>query len=143
MGSYVWPNPPYYANAISHFQVMTTMKEWIKNRALWIDENLDGQAVDCELYADPDFEITSTGEIGEEQALRVFPNPSDAQFTLQTHSPIISLSLGNGLGQVVYHKEFHNHSTMVTLDLQLPPGPYHIRVGTRDGWQRSSLLIIQ
>lgn len=37
LGTYVWPNPPMYANARTYAQVITAMKNWVRGRYNWID----------------------------------------------------------------------------------------------------------
>lgn len=142
LGTYVWPNPPYFANALSHAQVISSMKLWITERAEWIDENLNGLANNCELYDDPNYEITSADDIiAVANTIQVFPNPSHSNFTIISEQPITSLICNNALGQLQFEKSFATDKHQIQIDHLLAPGIYFLTFMSGETKQIQELIV--
>jgi CotH kinase protein/Secretion system C-terminal sorting domain len=70
LGTKVWPN--YYVGS-TYQQEVSWMKSWIRQRVAW----LDGQ------FATYGVALANEQEIVQESPLRVFPNPSESQTTIE------------------------------------------------------------
>jgi hypothetical protein len=93
LGQYIWPNPqPIPANYAGE---ITLLKEWIKNRLYWIDNNIPNNGA-CEDWPD-DTKGTMFAE--------VFPNPTNGTGTIivktKNPQPVI-LNVYDGMGRKVY-----------------------------------------
>lgn len=78
LGQYVWPNPPFYADAQSHQLIAQTMKDWINARAAWLDENLPHGPGDCDIFNVENFDLdhlVDTEPIISRQTI-LYPNPT-------------------------------------------------------------------
>jgi hypothetical protein len=70
LGKYVWPN--YYVGA-TYQDETTWMKDWIRQRTAWLDAQL-------KVFGQP---LANEEEIAKEFPLRVFPNPSESETTIE------------------------------------------------------------
>lgn len=104
LGTYVWPNPPFFENPNSHKLVVDAMKDWLLSRLSWLDDNMYGTAVDCDQYDDPHYEFgveVATNEITY-KTLTLSPNPTSNYITLSNTKNISHVVIYNLLGQMIY-----------------------------------------
>jgi hypothetical protein len=117
-GTYVWPNPFYGS---TYEEDLAYMKNWILQRAAWIDANIPGA-----------YCTTGTDEIGAADAfsLRAYPNPAFGEINIevqQTETDNLSMEIYNYTGQLVYNREIGNESYF-TGRIALQPGAYVVKV---------------
>jgi hypothetical protein len=94
MGSYVWPN--YYIGQ-NYQEEVDTLKWWLHNRILWLDNNIQGSASNCNLTGVP----TNTNN---PQYTSGYPNPFTDQINFSMFLPAageINVSVFNAAGQEV------------------------------------------
>ncbi len=118
MGHWIWPNPDYFAQAQSHAEVVFILKDWLLARLLWMDENIPGEAIDCSVYDNPDFEV-STGTTDFEinkLSINIYPNPSLGQISVQSSVPLMEIWIIDKLGRVVYTSDVEG-TNFLELDL--------------------------
>ena len=128
MGTYIWPNSPFYASALSHGQVMTEMKNWIAERIAWLDANLPGEARECEIYLDYEQEIITSIEPTSETSIFIYPNPGSGVFSLTSTDIIQSVQILTTNGIQVYSAQpLRNY---FTASAELSTGIYFVRVRT-------------
>jgi len=145
MGDYVWPNPPYFANAQNHGEAIFAMKNWIRQRMTWMDQNLPGELGNCDYYEnftsvdeeDPDPVL---GIEDEWEGFKIYPNPSSGNLTVISPVNIQSITIHNTLGQELYTKEVLNRKT-VTLELPFSSGSYILVMKSTKGVVRKKLII--
>ena len=70
LGKYVWPN--YYVGA-TYENETTWMKDWIRQRTAWLDAQL-------KVFGQP---LANEIDITKESSLRVFPNPTQSETTIE------------------------------------------------------------
>ena len=140
MGTYVWPNSPFYASAQSHGQVMIEMKNWISQRITWLDNNLPGEARECETYLNYEHELLVTSlEDENEVDIRLFPNPSDGVVSIRATEMILSVQVVTLKGAVVF--EAQPLSINFSQRLPLNDGVYIVRVKTTSEFVNHKLII--
>ncbi len=136
LDEWVWPNSDLFGEVESHTEVIDKMKDWLVARLAWMDENMPGDAAICELFEDPDFEISTAVEDHEQEKmnLQLYPNPSTGQLHVEANETIQKLALYNNLGQKVYELNGANR-TSIELDLTTLPGvgSYHLRAVSYSG----------
>lgn len=94
MGSYVWPN--YYIGQ-NYQEEVDTLKWWLHNRILWLDNNIQGSAANCNLTGVP----TNTSNA---EYTSGYPNPFTDQINFTMFLPTagkINVSVFNAAGQEV------------------------------------------
>jgi hypothetical protein len=118
MNTYVWPN--YYIGPTFQAEV-NWLKDWITNRANWLDENL------------PQL-ITGTEDYGSSVKIEVFPNPFSSAFQVHYKSKnqhLISVQVFNATGSLVEVRDLPSEQDGVfqgTVGNSLPNGFYLYRV---------------
>jgi hypothetical protein len=70
LGKKIWPN--YYVGA-TYQDETTWMKDWIRQRTAWLDTQL-------KVFGQP---LANEEEIAKEFPLRVFPNPTESETTIE------------------------------------------------------------
>ncbi len=131
-GEYIWPNP-YVGN--TYEQDVDYMKNWILDRAAWIDDNIPG--VPC---------ATGTGEIEGSftLSLRAYPNPAIGEITVEVQNTDMEnawMEIYHYTGQMVYKRELGKES-LFTQKILLPAGAYVIKVYSNTQ-SRITKIIIQ
>ena len=117
-GIYVWPNP-FFGN--TYEEDITYMKNWILDRAAWMDANVPG--VYCTTAAE---EIPGS----ETMSLRAYPNPAIGEINIEVQQDEafnLRLEIYNYTGQLVYNREIGNESYF-TGRISLQPGAYMVKV---------------
>jgi hypothetical protein len=71
------------------------------------------------------------GPIDGSHPVKLFPNPTTGDATIECVYPIEKLELLNSSGQVVFRSRNVNDQHFTLLSQQLPPGVYYIRIYTR------------
>ena len=119
-GKKLWPN--YYV-APSLTEDVIWLKNWITQRLLWLDAQLN------------QFNVLVLGSEQESPTSIIFPNPTQALMTVQCtvlDDGPVDVELFDLLGRIVYAKQFPGQSYPLfqqTLDLQsYSAGTYRIRV---------------
>lgn len=119
-GKKLWPN--YYV-APSLTEDVIWLKNWITQRLLWLDAQLN------------QFNVLVLGSEQESPTSIIFPNPTQAMMTVQCtvlDDGPVDVELFDLLGSVVYAKQFPGQSYPLfqqTLDLQsYSAGTYRVRV---------------
>jgi len=119
-GKKLWPN--YYV-APSLTEDVIWLKNWITQRLLWLDAQLN------------QFNVLVLGSEQESPLSIIFPNPTQAMMTVQCtvlDDGPVDVELFDLLGSIVYAKQFPGQSYPLfqqTLDLQsYSAGTYRIRV---------------
>ena len=79
--------------SMSYDQELTKLKEWIRVRLAWLDENIPLLAK----------EIRDNSN--QPVSCRVFPNPSSGLVTVEANESINQILVYNGFGQIVYRSE--------------------------------------
>jgi len=137
MGSYVWPNPWFYANASSHNEVIENMKEWIRNRTIWLDQNMPGLARHCEVYENIDYPL---GLNRTPLNFNMYPNPSKDWIYINNSEKINHISFTNITGQVIYSDKFNSFSLSISV-ATIPRGLYFVTVYTHSGMSTHRLMV--
>ena len=142
LGQYVWPNPPYFSNPTSHSEIITTMKQWIRQRTIWLDQNIPGVAETCEIY-DEDYEFTTAVENLTEPINETcfFPNPTSSGITIQCSVQIQSVAIINQLGQTMYSESVNSKLHYLSLNGKVSPGQYILSVSTEEGQFIENLVV--
>jgi hypothetical protein len=130
-GMYVWPNPFYGS---TYEEDITYMKNWILDRAAWMDANIPG--VYCTTAAEE-----NTG--AETMSLRAYPNPAigDINIEVQQAEPgNLRLEIYNYTGQQVYNREIGSESYFIGR-ISLQPGAYVVKVISKDQSRVTKIII--
>ncbi|MEP7267643.1 MAG: CotH kinase family protein [Saprospiraceae bacterium] len=98
--------PTTYAAAINQF------KTWVFTRLAWLDRNMPGILTD--------FKVVSGDKV------KVYPNPSFHQLTIQSGSEMLHAQLYTMQGQLAFKAMLHGNVN--TIKHNLPPGMYILKV---------------
>jgi len=130
-GSYVWPNV-FVGN--SYNEDVNFMKNWILDRAAWMDANVPG--VFC-----------TTGP-GEHEgsltlSLRAYPNPAVGEISIEvqnSENEEIKMEVINFTGQLVYTRNIGNEPLFIDR-IVLQPGVYLVKVSGEKRSQTTRIVI--
>lgn len=119
LNTYVWPN--YYVGE-SFGQEVEYLKQWVKGRLLWLDNNLPGLVTGIE--SDPHL---------HESPFSIYPNPFSKAFTVKGDFQVpgqITIEVFDLTGrQVVDQQEKANTGTLtLPVEAELSPGIYTYRI---------------
>ena len=130
LGGYIWPNSWFYASAQSHSEVIDLMKNWIRDRSVWLDNNIPGVAQDCQLYEPPYSGLITAIEDVNRLDVSVYPNPVNNFITIESGVIIRELELVNVMGQAVYYNQ--PDEMKITIDVTSIPqkGIYLLTIKT-------------
>ncbi len=95
LGKYIWPNPQPIP--INYSGEVLELKNWLKNRLTWIDQNLPQE-----------FILLSSEPTLEKMEVSVFPNPFIDKLQVSIHNTQIekaSIQVINALGREMYFKK--------------------------------------
>jgi len=142
LGQYVWPNPPYFVEPISHGEIITTMKQWIRQRTIWLDNNMPGIPIDCDRF-DEDYEFTTAIEDIPKQTSvpNFFPNPTSTGITIQSLDELVNFEIINQLGQSIFSGNISGSSEYIAIPQEVSPGKYIISIKTSTGKYFDKLII--
>ena len=107
MGTYVWPNSWFYAQSANHDEVIGYMKQWIEERSIWMDENIPGSELECQLYEPPYVGLVTGLEDEATITMSIFPNPATDILNVSSDQIILEVSITSILGKPVL-REFPN-----------------------------------
>lgn len=130
LGTYIWPNPWYFASATSHDEVMNYLKEWVEDRSIWLDNNIMGVAENCEQYEPPNYGLVSGSNDEARNSFGIYPNPAKDQISIVGSSAIHEVSITNTLGQIVFQKEFSSNQVQLDLSKITTKGLYLVSIRT-------------
>jgi hypothetical protein len=91
LGRYVWPN--YYVG-VTYRDETNWMKDWIRQRTAWLDAQF-------KVYGSP---LATEQEITADSPMRVFPNPSENDITIEYYVPKkgrVNINLYDFTGKIV------------------------------------------
>lgn len=142
LGTYLWPNPQYFVDPLTHEEIISVMKNWIGDRAEWMDNNIPGEARHCEIYETFD-EIGGvvTGINDKIASFRVYPNPANQEISLSGTKQIEQIRLINQQGQVLLTKRFGAYQVKVSLEGLNHSGLLVVEVKMGDEFKRQLLLV--
>lgn len=115
-GSYIWPNA-YVGNSFT--EDINFMKNWIIQRAVWMDSHMPG---DC---------LTDTRETESSILMSARPNPSINEINLEIQNPAgikLHIEIINTSGLVVYSENAGKES-LIFRKIPLNAGIYIVRAG--------------
>lgn len=120
LGTYVWPNN-FIGN--TYEEEINYLKQWIKARAEWMDNNLPGVCI-------------STGINDKEvpQQLMAYPNPAVGSIHIEAQNPArekVTLDVYNVFGQRVF--SVVSEDELIREQVSLPSGTYIARLTTGSG----------
>jgi hypothetical protein len=133
LGTYVWPNSWFYAQSTTHDQVVGYLKDWMRDRSEWLDNNIPGVSEDCEIYAPP-YEglITVTGVADQSlEILQVYPNPASDVLYVRGTSVIMEVSVIDMMGRAIAH-EYPIAKAIEVHVKGSPEGMYLVQIKTKD-----------
>jgi hypothetical protein len=130
-GVYVWPN---YFVGNTFQEDVNFMKNWIKDRAAWIDTNIPGST--C-LSPVNDKDATFTF------LLRAYPNPAIEEVNIEVRnerSERLTLEIFSYTGQLVYNKQLPGEP-LVIEKIRLQPGAYLIKVTGKENSRTEKIMV--
>ena len=86
--------------------------------------------------------ISTIKELSQQDALLVYPNPSNGKLTLESPHIIESIIVYDLMGKVVFEKNCHNKEEKLNL-YYLNKGPYIIYISTQNEYSVYKKIIIQ
>lgn len=127
IGNYVWPN--YYIGQ-SYQEEVDTLKWWINNRGIFMQNNLTGNPASCNLVG--------INNIGSENDLLVFPNPFANNLKCQFYceeNTAVEFCITDVMGHAVWYTNTKVTKGLNNINLlqeqPLPAGIYNLRVKTK------------
>jgi CotH kinase protein/Secretion system C-terminal sorting domain len=128
LGVLIFPNPSpvptTYAGEIDE------LKTWITNRWNWLDVNIPGTAVNCNL-------VSNLASPNEKHNLILYPNPTSDVLTLQWDVPLnnpATISVADLTGKIVLESVAPATSDQLRLPVgDLCSGVYFVRIVTSEG----------
>jgi CotH kinase protein/Secretion system C-terminal sorting domain len=130
LGTWVWPNN-YVGN--TYQQEITYLKQWISERAAWMDSSMPGVCVTTEV----------ANEILPVNSLRAYPNPAMGKINVEFQNPSgesALLEVFNVYGQKSYDKMIKGEVYWLK-NIPLPPGSYFLRLTTSSGIKSTKFII--
>ncbi len=129
LGIYLWPNPPYYVEPLSHQEIISVMKDWVTNRLAWIDDNLAGESRNCDVYEDySEVLAVASPEIN----IQVFPNPASGSIEIRSGVVIDQVELRDLSGKLIDERSGAFSKTKLELH-DVVKGLYLLHIRTRNG----------
>jgi len=128
-GVYIWPNP-YVGN--TYAQDITYMKNWITDRAAWMDSHIPGNT--C---------LSDLNENVQSFLLRAYPNPAHGEVNIEIQnerSGNLTLQVYDMSGQLIFSR-YVNGDIMITEKLNLRPGAYLVKVFDQSSLRTTKVLI--
>ncbi len=138
LGAYVWPNPitpPTYAGEVYQ------LKLWLKNRILWLDDNIAGNCP-----------VTGMEENTPDEYFSVYPNPNNGKFQLAIGSrqsaikQFNNLTIYNILGELVYFKQLipnNEQPDIYRMTTNLPNGIYHVSISANNKTEIKKIAVMK
>jgi len=129
-GQYIWPNA-YVGNSFG--QDISYMKNWIVERAAWMDSHMPGN---CSLASGGNHE-------NDTFLLMARPNPSVGAVNLEIQNPSrlpLTIDIVNISGNVVY-SEVTDRETLMSRRIILNPGIYLIRARSGDEYRTLKVIV--
>ena len=118
LGQYVWPNPqPIPANYDGE---ISTLKQWVSDRLIWIDNNLSNQGA-CADYP---------ANVNESIIISFYPNPFSTEKNIIIQSRIaqqLSVQVVDAVGRKIFAGQYFLTPVVNTIDInsdRWAPGVY-------------------
>ena len=130
LGVYTWPNPSPLATTFPG--EIDNLKQWVRDRTVWIDANLPGNCWDLGVHDEATFE----------SFFNVYPNPFGDELNVQFYlssDARMKIELCDALGRTISfinEKEYNSGSGSVKLDLSgknISGGVYFLKVTSDKG----------
>ena len=77
---------------------------------------------------------------GQDDGIKIYPNPNDGKFVIESSETVSFVQIINPQGKVVYKKVVD--SRVVSVDVVLPKGVYHIRLGLKTGLVTTREIVV-
>jgi len=140
MGIYLWPNSWFYAASANHDEVMSYMKDWIRNRSEWLDANIPGEAIECERFEPPYQGIVTGIESASNTSFKVFPNPATSILFIEGIRTVSEVKILNMLGKSVFKQ--NPNADKVSIDISaIPRGIYILSIKYENGLEIKKIRI--
>jgi hypothetical protein len=130
-GTYVWPNA-YVGSTFN--QDLNFMKNWILDRAAWIDQNVPGTAC-LSAIDDPEQSLAFS--------VRAYPNPAVGQINLEVQNEEagdMNLEIFSSTGQLAWSHHI-GKDLLYSGTVRLDPGAYMVRVTGNKGVKVTKIII--
>ena len=137
LGTYVWPNSAPYAQASTHAEVMTVMKDWLEARVLWMDENIPGVESHCEIYEN----FNVLGLEDRSNKIEIYPNPTDGELNIKSDIRIHRIDLLDTQGKILQRIPNPSVSERVLLKEEIKNGMYFLQFRTDEGLLLRRILV--
>lgn len=137
LGTYVWPNSSFYAQASTHTEVMNIMKDWLAQRVLWMDENIPGVANHCEVYEN--FNVLGASDIAD--SILIYPNPTDGILKIKSSLTIRGIDVIDIQGQTIFRIEESDLSPELKLPARIRSGMYFLQLSTNEGMVLKRIIL--
>ncbi len=112
VNQYIWPNAFV---GLSYDQDIQYLKDWISDRILWMDREIDKMEVVTALDEEVDISVS------------LYPNPAVNKIELKAKKEIESIRIFDINGRTVYSND--PQSSTVNIDISdQPSGPYIVRI---------------
>lgn len=142
LGEYVWPNAWYFAQANTYEEIINIMKERYEDRAVWLDLNIPGTAIDCDVYDTFDDQPVSIPYLPtDDLSVFVFPNPVRDLLTIESDYPIKKFRILNIMGQVIMNRSTSESVLQVNIGENLEKGSYFVLVETSHGIHHKQIVV--
>ncbi|WP_235298237.1 CotH kinase family protein [Portibacter marinus] len=139
LGSYVWPNPARYVMAQTYDEVLVSMKEWIRLRLDWLDENMPGKAVGCTFYED--LENSRLDNAAVAANIFVYPNPANEQITILGSNYINEVRLYSSMGVLLDQRTARGAEYIYNLKDDLVAGTYILTVLVGETFVHQKIIV--
>jgi hypothetical protein len=130
LGTWVWPNN-FVGN--TYLEEINYLKQWIKDRAVWMDNNMPGLCV----VSDVSHEVSSVFEI------RAFPNPAVGNINIELQNPVaedVLIEVFNLYGQLSFSRQIKG-SNYHLENISLAPGTYLLRATSASDIKTTKFVI--
>ncbi len=111
------------------------LKNWIRIRLEWLDQNMVGDHDHCTT-------LRPYPQEGE-TALRIFPNPADDHFYVEALSPVTHIEIYDLSGRKVLSIDRSGEHSVEVSTVSLKKGAYLVRVSFEEGVSRIKKLMIR
>ena len=130
LGTWVWPN-----NFVgtTYQEEIDYLKQWISERAAWMDSNMPGICVTTDV----------SNEISQINTLRAYPNPSMGKINIEFQNPSgekALLEVFNLYGELSFSKNMNGENYLIE-NISLPQGSYFVRLTASSGIKTTKFII--
>ncbi len=139
LGTYLWPNPHYFVTPTSHEGILSEMKAWLTGRGLWMDENIPGEARNCEIYEE--FNAVVTGVPEKLMSTRVYPVPARNYIIIESGTVLTQVRLINQQGQQLISRQINAKKLQLPLDFIDNAGVFILELHSNDSVEKRLIVL--